>query len=302
MNELFELYRRCFPFCVREESVVHELLDGGNVIGEYADGHLIGAAVTEKNNILLLCVDCAYRNRGIGSRLLAAAEHSVRDAGYTELTVGAGEHYIMPGIPAVHPVVEESLRPDAVYAGLEDHTAFFQKRGYTHRWDCNCFDMRAEFDSLPPVPTRDDGIAFRFASVQDLPAVCECVQSAHEPFVKYYRDPAIYGTENRRVLIAEHGSTVTGALMVCTETEGRGLGSVGCTAVHEDWQGRKIAADLVIRGTHALRDSGMERAYLGYTYTGLDILYGAAGYRICCYYMMGGKKLLSTSSASAASV
>ena len=79
--------------------------------------------------------------------------------------------------------------------------------------------------------------------------------------------------------------------MVCLETEGCGLGSVGCTAVHESWQGRKIATDLVIRGTHTLRDCGMESAYLGYTYTGLDKLYGTAGYRICCYYMMAKKSL-----------
>lgn len=291
MNELFNLYRRCFPFCVREESVVRALLDSNPVIGEYACGKLIGAAVTEKNNILLLCVDRAYRNQGIGSRLLDQCERLARDSRYAEITIGAGEHYIMPGIPAVRPVIREPLQPDEVYPGLEDHTDFFKIRGYIHRWDCNCFDMRGEFDRLPSMPQRTDEITFRYASADDIPAVCKCVQSAHEPFVKYYRDPAMYETENRRVLIAEYDSTVTGALMVCTETEGAGLGSVGCTAVHRDWQGRKIATDLVIRGTHALRNSGMDRAYLGYTYTGLDKLYGTAGYRICCYYMMAGKVL-----------
>lgn len=45
-------------------------------------------------------------------------------------------------------------------------------------------------------------------------------------------------------------------------------------------------------GTRALRDMGMREAYLSYTYSGLDRLYGAAGYRIKVFYMMAEKKLV----------
>lgn len=47
---------------------------------------------------------------------------------------------------------------------------------------------------------------------------------------------------------------------------------------------------MVTIGTKYLKDSGMKEAYLGYTYSGLDHMYGYAGYKICIYYMMAKKK------------
>lgn len=35
----------------------------------------------------------------------------------------------------------------------------------------------------------------------------------------------------------------------------------------------------------------MHNAFLGYTYSGLDRLYGRAGYRICVYYFMAKKNI-----------
>ena len=48
---------------------------------------------------------------------------------------------------------------------------------------------------------------------------------------------------------------------------------------------------MVLAGTRSLRDAGLERAFLGYTYSGLERLYGRAGYRICAYYFMAQKRL-----------
>ena len=76
------------------------------------------------------------------------------------------------------------------------------------------------------------------------------------------------------------------------EAEEKGLGSIGCTVVKRSFQGRHIAVNLVILGTKYLKEAGMKEAYLGYTYTGLDRLYGYAGYKICVYYMMAKKNLL----------
>lgn len=35
----------------------------------------------------------------------------------------------------------------------------------------------------------------------------------------------------------------------------------------------------------------LKEAYLGYTYSGLDHMYGYAGYKICVYYNMAFKRL-----------
>lgn len=101
-NELVSLFRRNFPFIVREETTVREILENKvcKVI-EKRNGRndLIGAAVIHQNTILMLCVDEEYQKCGMGSELLSAAEQVIKEAGYKEVTVGAGYDYLMPGVP-----------------------------------------------------------------------------------------------------------------------------------------------------------------------------------------------------------
>ena len=112
-------------------------------------------------------------------------------------------------------------------------------------------------------------------------------------FTKYYEESHQYGEDDQRarVLIALDGDEVVGTLMVERETEAPEVGSVGCTTVKPSHQGRHIAVNMVTIGTKFLRDAGMKDAYLGYTYSGLDHMYGYAGYKICNYYMMAKKEL-----------
>lgn len=295
MEALYDLFRRNFPFCVREQSFARSLLsqNENTVFTEIDDsGRLIGAAVLEQNTLLMLCVDREYRNRGIGSRLLEAAEKAVRQAGYDSLVIGAGAHYLMPGVPTVRPVVDEHLEPDAVYNGLEDYTAFFIKRGYIHSWGCNCFDMRRDLGDYTASLFHTEGITYRWAVPEDMDAVTACTDDAHESFTKYYKNPDMYHEGSaKRVLLACCGEDAAGVLIVSFAAEGPGLGSVGCTAVRHKYQGRKIASNLVMLGTQKLQEAGMEKAFLGYTYTGLNRMYGFAGYKICVYYFMAVKKL-----------
>lgn len=44
-------------------------------------------------------------------------------------------------------------------------------------------------------------------------------------------------------------------------------------------------------GTGYLKDIGLKHASLSYTYSNLDKMYGASGYRISTYYFMGEKSL-----------
>jgi len=294
MQEYIALFNRNFPFCVREESVVLDLLAQNHRIEKRtADGVLMGAVWVEDNNILALCVDREYRNRGIGSALLAEAEAFARENGYDSITAGAGKHYLMPGIPSDVPIMAESLQPDDVYEGMDaGGVAFFRKHGYVHSWDCNCFDMRMDLRDFCAEPFLTEGITYRLAKPEDLEGAAACTDDAEEGFTKYYRNPELYtDTGKKRVLVAEADGMIVGTLIVSLESEGAGLGSVGCTAVRQAYQGRRIASNMVILGTGMLRDAGMRQAFLGYTYTGLDKLYGFAGYRICVYYFMASKKL-----------
>lgn len=302
MSELVALFRRNFPFTVREEETVKRILskEENRVIEKRNEqGELIGAAVIHKSTLMMLCVDGAYRNRGIGTELLHKAEQAIKGAGYDEVTVGAGEDYLTPGVPTAKCYVDAVN--ERLYEGLDESAStFFEKRGYTHSWDCNCFDMRFPLSEFTKeeysVGDTVDGICYRFATEEDAESVFACTDAAYDEFTPYYKDAALYqggGKQNPKVLIATDGDEVVGTLIVSLETEGEGLGSVGCTTVKPSHRGRHIGVNMVLIGTKYLKDAGMKEAYLGYTYSGLDHMYGYAGYKICIYYMMAKKTLVT---------
>lgn len=290
--EIYELYRRNFPFTVRSEDDVKRILSGAELITERVDGKLAGAAAVSGDALFMLCTDTEYRGRGIGSRLLSAAEDRVRRGGYSEITVGHGDDYIAPGVPTskrYFPSINERL-----YAGLDDSASrFFEKRGYTHCENCNIFDMRFALEDCSGELTEGvvaDGIEYRRARRWEMEAVCGCTDDACPEFTEFYRNERLYGgTEDGFVLAAFSEDTAAGVIIVGEEAPG--LGSIGCTAVRTAFRGRHIAVNLTKIGTRLLKDMGMREAFLGYTYSGLDKMYGYAGYKICVYYMMAKKRL-----------
>jgi len=109
---LYALFKRNFPFAMREEETALRILsDPENriFIHKDASGTIVGAAVVHKNNVLLLCVDEPLRHRGIGSELLKEAERHVKNKGYTEISIGAGDDYLMPGVPVREMPFEEKI-------------------------------------------------------------------------------------------------------------------------------------------------------------------------------------------------
>lgn len=297
-NELYEIFRRNFPFIVRaEDTVLHILEKEDNRVIEKKneEGKLIGAAVVNKNTLMLLCVDKEYRGRGIGTELLKASESVVCHEGYDEIVVGAGDDYLMPGVPTrkrYFASENENLYPDIDEAASE----FFARRGYEHSWKCNCFDMRFSLKDFRherySIGDTIDGIGYRWATMADLEEVCRCTDDACEDFTQWYRAETLYREDSSaRVLVAVKQDEVVGTLIISAGTEREDLGSVGCTTVKRAYQGKHIAVNLVVLGTKYLRDIGLKEAFLGYTYSGLEHLYGYAGYEICIYYMMAKKRL-----------
>ena len=290
--DVYGLYKRNFPFTVRSKDDVMRILSGAELFTESVGGRLAGAAAVSGGTVLMLCTDKEYRRRGIGSRLLLAAEDAVRRNGFAEVTVGKGEDYITPGVPTskrYFPSVNEEL-----YKGLDESAGeFFEKRGYKHSEDCNIFDMRFSLENYAAELNADsviDGIAYRLARPEDRAAVCGCLDDACPGFTEYYQGDFLYDDESGcRALIALSGSTVAGALIAGVEYDD--IGSIGCVAVRPAFRGRHIAVNLAKIGTRRLKETGMREAFLSYTYSGLDKMYGYAGYKICVYYMMAKKRL-----------
>lgn len=135
-------------------------------------------------------------------------------------------------------------------------------------------------------------ITYRWAAPEERDKVCACTDDAYPEFTRYYQEEGLYQSQNgTRVLAAVSDGKIVGTLLVGTEDAEGGVGGLGCTAVKHAFRGKHIAVNLVTIGTKHLKDIGMKEAYLGYTYSGLDHLYGYAGYKICVYYMMAVKRL-----------
>lgn len=298
VQELFEIYERNFPFIVRAKEIVLQILHNEkNIMIEYRDeqNKLIGVSLINQNTILLLCVDTKHRNKGIGTKLLEKSENIIKNNGYNKIIIGAGFDYIMPGVPTNKRYFD--AESEDLYSGIDETASnFFTKRGYVHSWNCNCFDMRLPLNQFKrdmySIDGFIDGITYRWATLNDLDRICACTNNAYQEFTEFYRCEKLYvANNNTKVLIAVFHGEVVGTLIVKLEDDGKHLGSVGCTTVKRAYQGKHIAVNLVIIGTKYLKDIGVEEAYLGYTYTGLDHMYGYAGYKIFIYYMMAAKVL-----------
>ena len=177
----------------------------------------------------------------------------------------------------------------------------FLKRGYVHSWGkCNCFDMKMNLGNFNnndySIGDTINNVLYRWANIDDLKQIIECADEAckyqDEKFSKFYKNNDLYKeNSNQKVLVAVKNNRIVGLLIVSIETEGKDLGNVGCTCVSYKETHQKIGTYLVRIGTKYLKDIGLKKASLGFTYSGLDVLYGSAGYEISCYYMMGRKKL-----------
>ena len=301
MNKYYEMFRKNFPYIVRNEEEALAIINNPeNKIIEISDenGNLVGVSIIHKNTILMLCVNKEYRNNGIGSKLLNESENHIYKKEYDKANIGVGDNYLMPGIPMATKPYEEQLKEDKIYNDVNnDSYKFFARRGYVHSWDdANCFDMRAELDKVefPNESIGDtiDGITYRFATISDIPKIVECTDDAEQDFTKYYKNEKLYSDDSKqKVLIATNNDEVCGTLIISIETEAKGLGSVGCTAVSHKYRGKHIGVNMVVLGTKYLKELGLKNGYLGYTYSGLDKMYGYAGYKICIYYAMAQKHL-----------
>ncbi len=222
-----------------------------------------------------------FQNRGIGSELLRQSETYIASRGFNKIITGTGKDYIMPGVPMNNGV----------------HN-FFKKRGYIHSWgDLGCFDMRQmlkdfnynEYSAGDTI----NGITYRWADINDLSGIMNCLSDNEEDFTAYYKNEKLYEKDaNTLVLLAENHDEVMGTLFVGIETECKNMGSIGLTATARKHRNKGIATNMVKLGTKYLKDKGLEKAHLSYTYTDLVNLYGRAGYKICMEYFMGEKDLL----------
>lgn len=227
--------------------------------------------------------------------LLEKSEQIVKNNGYKKIVVGNGYDYIMPGVPTSRRYFD--AENEELYQELDENASdFFQKRGYIHSWNCNCFDMKLLLKNFTSecfkVGNSIDGVTYCWAELKDIEKVCACTDDAYKEFTWYYQNKGLYQEDSHsRVLVAVINGEIIGTLIITAGDECKKSGSLACITVKRAYQGRHIGVNLIYLANSYLKEKRMEEAYIGYTYTGLDHMYGYAGYKICIYYMMAEKEL-----------
>ena len=299
VKEIYTMFKENFPYISRKEKTLKEIINNkDNIIIRKKDNNkLIGLSIINKNTILLLLVDKDYRNKGIGEELLKESENIIKEK-YNKIILGVGFNYLMPGVPTSKKYTN-SVNEKLNTLVNDNASNFFEKRGYIHSWNkCNCFDMKMDLNNFNKeeysIGDTINNITYRWATIKDLDEIIECTNDAckyqDDKFSKYYKNEKLYEPKsNEKVLVAVKNNKIVGTLIVSIETEEKDLGSVGCTCVMYNETRQKIGTNLVMLGTKYLKDIGLHKASLSYTYTGLDKLYGYSGYKISTYYFMGEK-------------
>lgn len=295
-QQLYDLFKRNFSYLNVDEDAAKSLLGNpeNKVYARYdRDGKLIAASVIYKNIILMLAVDKAYRNHGIGSALLDLSEEYIKSSGEKSVSFGAGaSDYLAPGIPTSVKPVEQELSADSLWPELDNYGCeFLKRRGYIHGNQNNIFDMDMviDDDTQFDINMGDtvDGVTYRFANISDREGITECCNSGADYFARFYQSDKLYQDSEERVLVADMGGEVVGNLLISTYGE---PGVIGCVTVSPKARGKKIGSRMSVAATSYIKKKGLKRAFLSYTYSGLDKMYGSAGYKICVYYFMAKKE------------
>ncbi len=206
-----------------------------------------------------------------------------------------GFDYIMPGVPSArsyYKAENEGLSQDINNIAAD----FFIKRGYIHSCNCDFFDMKLDLKDFKKdgynIGDIIEGVTYKWATEDNINSIYECTDDAYQDFTKYYTNRELYNSSSKhKVLVALCNNQAAGTLIVNSEDTGNSTGSFGCLTVRHAYQGKHIAVNLITIGTKYLKDMGFKEAFIGYTYSGLEHLYGYAGYKIWVYYMMAEKEI-----------
>ncbi|MBE6658543.1 MAG: GNAT family N-acetyltransferase [Ruminococcaceae bacterium] len=273
----YQLYQTCFPGYPLSYEDFCDITDIANtpVLPEEKDGDkLIGYALGGNGHVTVLAVDKAYRNRGIGSRLLTQAEARLTENGADRIVLGRGSS-MFQGAP--------------IDADAQDIQSFFEKRGYrsegvTYNMDIDTADFVYGTHGIP----RPENVTYRFAAATDTDELLTAVERTDSGWTSLYRDcdddillaicdGRIVGFE----LLGEYGGIFT--------QNAHKHGSIGCVGVIPEYRRRGIGLDMTARAVQMLKDRGCDKIQL--LYLVLDHWYGKLGFYKTSTQWMAHKSL-----------
>jgi predicted N-acetyltransferase YhbS len=233
--------------------------------------------------VALMAVAPDYQRRGLGSRLLAAAEAGLRASGVRRVILGGSFHHVMPGVPVA----------------LPEAMAFVERHGYA--LGGTVWDVRRDLGVGPALAAVPDEPGVRFAPcerdrVAALNAFLEAVFLG-----RWARDVRRFlagGGDARTVMTLEVDGAIEGFAWLHPPGSlgalrwagfAPGIAALGPIGVSEAVRGRGLGLGLLLAGLRWLAAEGARDTVIDWTT--LIEFYGRVGFEPWLAYRLGEKAL-----------
>lgn len=269
-----------------EKEVLLKQIDNGGVSGSFVfeqKGKLVGFLSTKlgrKGEIQLIAVNPKVQRQGVGTKLLNKAMEYFYKKGVKEVQLGAGANpYFWPGVPS----------------GSVNALNLFKKNGWV--FDEESVDMVGDlvgFTSPSEIfeKTKKLGVRFTMATNEVEKEIIN-FEKKHFPEWEKYFTSALKGESGEDILLAMNGDKILGSALVGEKQNiwskilSDKVGTIGALGVDKSVRGQGIGLALAARATELLRDKGLTKSYLGWTW--LVDWYGKLGYKVWRKYQMSTK-------------
>jgi GNAT superfamily N-acetyltransferase len=239
-------------------------------------------------HVRLIAVHPNFQRRGIGSRLLAWAEITLKSRGATRVVIGTEAHHFFPGIPLDEhlPITLEIDTPEN--ALLE----FFAQRGFEISEGVSN-DLARELDELPKLELPSHA---RIVEA-DIDSVLEFVRQEFPGRWVYDTNFVLQRSERQHLALEVDGRVKGFALIGLRSdpvilpsslwlTEDCGLGPMGVAGA---LRGQGLGLALLVAAMHKLKARGGTR--MGIDWTGVQAFYQKAGFEVMRRYRHASKPL-----------
>lgn len=217
-----------------------------------------------------LIVSKAYRNDGIGTKLLDSAEKALIEKGVFNIVLGRGPHPFFPGVPLQ----------------CSEAIDLFKKRGYQHTDTQHDMYRYYKLDEFLPLPSRD-GLSFELLNMNDKQKLVEFVKDnfAHwlnkvETYEGSGREFAVLKKDGEIIAFCRVNDKQTSELdqnVYWADLFEEDLGGLGPLGVSADYRGLGLGRAIVEAGVYFLQQRGIQNVVINWT--NKDAFYEKLGYK-----------------------